>query len=271
MKIAATGTMAPGDFLVYHGPYDVIIPKMAAAGYRYVEMHIFDSAEIDREELWKLLEDHGMTLTSIGTGSVYNRLHYCLGSDDPAVRKAAIRHVEEHMITAEKDKATVIIGLITGKLSDCHGDPEAFQKNVTDSLHKLDDLAEKYDVFLCVELLNRYESDWMHRIEEGVEYLEKNRFKRLKLHIDTFHMNIEEADIGAAIRMAGDHIGHVHLADSDRWYPGHGHYDFKETFRALKDIGYTGTMAMECTNFPCDDVCGEKALAYVTGILERLS
>lgn len=254
---------------MYHGPFDVIIPKMAKAGYRYVEMHIFDSAEIDRQELWKLLEDYGLTLTSIGTGSVYNRLHYCLGSDDPAVRKAAIRHMEDHMITAQKDKAAVIVGLIAGKLTDSHGDLNAFSRNVTESLYQLDELAEKYDVGLCVELLNRYEGDWLHRIEEGVAYLKNNHFKRVKLHIDTYHMNIEEADIASAIREAKGYIGHVHLADSDRWYPGHGHYDFAETFRALKDIGYDGPLAIECSNFPNEDVCGAKGLEYVKDVLEN--
>ena len=92
----------------------------------------------------------------------------------------------------------------------------------------------------------------------------------VELHIDTYHMNIEEADIGAAIGAAGGYIGHVHLADSDRWYPGHGHYDFQETFQALKDIGYDGPVAIECSNFPNEDVCGEKGLEYVTGILSEL-
>ena len=115
--------------------------------------------------------------------------------------------------------------------------------------------------------MNRFESDWLHQIEDGVNYLKANDFKRIKLHIDTFHMNIEESDIGAAIRAAKGYIGHVHLADSDRWYPGHGHYDFKETLQALKDIGYTGTLALETSNYPCEDVCGEKGLAYVTELL----
>ena len=110
MIIATTGTLTTGStFLVYHGPYGAIIPKMAEDGYRAVEMHIFDSAEIDRKELWDLLKTHGIVLTSIGTGSVYDRLHYSLGAGDPAVRKAAIRHLEQHMITAEPDHALVIL------------------------------------------------------------------------------------------------------------------------------------------------------------------
>ena len=69
MIISTTGTLSPDqDFLVYHGPYKEIIPQMAADGYQAVEMHIFDSSEIDRKELWGLLRANGVRLTSIGTG-----------------------------------------------------------------------------------------------------------------------------------------------------------------------------------------------------------
>ena len=63
---------------------------------------------------------------------------------------------------------------------------------------------------------------------------------------DTFHMSIEEADIGTAIRAAGPYIGHVQLGDSNRLEPGAGHYDWMETLDALESIGYDGWLAMEC-------------------------
>ena len=85
MIISTTGTLSQDDnFLVYHGPYAEIIPQMAEDGYQGVEMHIFDSAEIDRQELWSLLKKYNIRLTSIGTGSVYGRLHYSLGAAHPA-------------------------------------------------------------------------------------------------------------------------------------------------------------------------------------------
>ena len=66
MRIATTGTLNTGDtFLVFHGPYKEIIPRMAAAGYDAVEMHIFDSAAIDRKELWDTLKENGMTSAQV--------------------------------------------------------------------------------------------------------------------------------------------------------------------------------------------------------------
>ncbi|MBD9075753.1 MAG: sugar phosphate isomerase/epimerase [Clostridium sp.] len=271
MMIATTGTaQMGGDFLVYHGPYREIIPRMAAAGYKGLEMHIFDSAEIDRTELWNILKKYNMVLTSIGTGSVYGRLHYNLGDFDPAVRKAAIRHLEQHMITAEPDHGVVIIGLIAGRYSDCKGDGEQFRKNLTESLYYLDELAQRHDVHLGFEIMNRFESDYLTRIEDGVEFLKKQTYKRILLHLDTVHMNIEEADIYKAIISARGYVGHVHVADNDRWYPGHGHYNFRETLMALSDIGYEGTLALETNNKPSEDESARRGLAFLKEILSTV-
>jgi hypothetical protein len=68
----------------------------------------------------------------------------------------------------------------------------------------------------------------------------------LGAHADTFHMSVEESDIGGAIRKAGAHIKHVQLGDSNRLEPGAGHYDWPDTLDALEDIGYEGWLAMEC-------------------------
>lgn len=271
MIIATTGTLAVGStFLVYHGPYKEIIPRMARDGYEAVEMHIFDSAEIDRRELWQLLKEHHMVLSSIGTGSVYDRLHYCLGAWDEAVRKAAVRHLEQHMITAQPDGALVILGLVAGRVSDCRGDRKEFQKCLTDSLYRLDELAVKYGVKLGFEIMNQFESDYLTRIQEGVEFLKANTFRTMGLHLDTVHMNIEEADIGKAIRSARGFVSHVHVADNDRWYPGHGHYDFHETLKALKDIGYEGALALETNCLPTEQESAKRSLEYLRRVLAEV-
>lgn len=63
-------------------------------------------------------------------------------------------------------------------------------------------------------------------------------------------MNIEESDIKKSIQSAKGKICHVHVADNDRWFVGHGHYDFAETLGALKEIGYTGAVSVESFGFP---------------------
>lgn len=80
--------------------------------------------------------------------------------------------------------------------------------------------AERLGVLLAFEVIDRFESDWLNTVDEGLKLLDSFGSDALSLHLDTFHMNIEEPDCAESIRKAGKRIGHVHVADSDRWYPG---------------------------------------------------
>lgn len=99
-------------------------------------------------------------------------------------------------------------------------------------------------VFL--EPLNRYEAYYLRTLSDAVALAKTVEDSRAMILADLFHMNIEEADIAASIRAAGRWIGHVHLADSNRLLPGHGHIDFAAAFGALRTIGYDGWLALEC-------------------------
>ena len=105
-------------------------------------------------------------------------------------------------------------------------------------------------MLLAFEVIDRFESDWLNTVDEGLKLLDSFGSDALSLHLDTFHMNIEEPDCAESIRKAGKRIGHVHVADSDRWYPGHAHYDFASTFSALKEVGYERAVALESFLYP---------------------
>lgn len=273
MKIAATaGITACGDDpILFRGPFEETIPQMAKLGFDAVELHIYDSDEIDREALYRLLKENHMVLTSIGTGSAYERDGICLGSSDPDNRKAAIRRLSGHMKTASVDHGVVIVGLIAGRITDCGQDLEAFKRNLTESLKICAKEAEHFGVTLGFEVMNRFESDYGTTIKEASDLLLAVGSPYLGLHLDTVHLNIEEDNIGEAIRSAAGKVCHVHVADNNRWYPGHAHYDFKETLAALSAIGYDGALALEITNFPDTATAAEKSLSYLKAILEPLS
>lgn len=264
MIIATTGTLSadPGDPIVYRGAYEEICRRAAADGYKAIEMHIEDSAQIDRKQLWKSLADNGLRLTSIGTGAIYFSRGYSLTAPDKQIREACVRHLEQHMITAQPDKAVVIVGCVQGRMQRGQK-TEEFLAILAESLMQLDELAEKYGVMIGLELMNRFESDTLNNIEEGMEFLKKYGFRNVRLHLDTVHMNIEETIIGDAIRRAGNLVGHIHVADNDRWYPGHAHYDFKETMDALRDIGYQGALALEIKPYPDEKTSAQKSISYL--------
>jgi sugar phosphate isomerase/epimerase len=114
------------------------------------------------------------------------------------------------------------------------------------SLKELGGHGEEVGAKVFLEPLNRYEDYLVNTLEDAVSIVEEVGSSAVTVIADTFHMSIEETDIGAAIRAAGAHIEHVQLGDSDRLEPGHGHYDWPETLRALESIHYDGWLAMEC-------------------------
>ena len=114
-------------------------------------------------------------------------------------------------------------------------------------------------VSLFLEPLNRYEAYLVNRLEQGAA-IAAAVGPEIGVMADFYHMNIEEADIAASIRANGNHLVYVHVADSNRLQPGRGHLDFRPGFRALKEIGYDGVLAIECRiDGPYDDGVREAA------------
>ena len=106
--------------------------------------------------------------------------------------------------------------------------------------------AERVGGILFLEAINRYENDLCVRVEDSLRYRELIGSPSVHTMGDVFHMNIEEADLGASLEAAGDALGYVHLADSQRLEPGQGHLDFGSVFAALGRIGYRGYASLEC-------------------------
>lgn len=236
--------------VVFRGEDEWCFKQIREIGYDGVELHIHDSAHLDRGQLQQQLSRHQLLLTSIGTGTAYGKDKIFLASTDREIRSQAIERLKGHMITAaDYPHAVVIIGLIKGKVEDC-GTPEQYERILLASLQECAEFAERNGVYLGLEVMNHYESDYLNQIGQGLELLDRVGSSHVQLHIDTYHMNIEERNIAAAIRQAKGRICHVHVADSDRWYVGHGHYDFAETVNVLTEIGYPYALCVESLGHP---------------------
>ena len=129
---------------------------------------------------------------------------------------------------------------------------------------------ESEGVTLLLEPLNRYESDYPQTVEQGLEIMRAVGSPRLRLLADTFHMNIEETSILASLKAAGHYLGHVHLADSNRQAPGHGHLDISAVVETLRDIGYTGYLSLEVLPLPDTRVVAEDGLRTIRRVLAGL-
>ena len=129
--------------------------------------------------------------------------------------------------------------------------------------------AEKCGCCLIIEPLNRYEQWWPCTVSDGVDICESVGSPGIRTMADLFHMNIEDADLAESIRLGGNHIANVHLADSNRVLPGYGHTDFGPPLKALQEIGYDRYCGFECRIPAGTDPSEElkKSIAYLNGHL----
>jgi len=106
----------------------------------------------------------------------------------------------------------------------------------------------------------------IHTAADGLELIERVGKENFGLLLDTFHMNIEDADIGDSIRTCGDRIFHFHVADSNRWHPGAGHLDFGSILERLEKTGYQGFVSGEFMPLPDADTAAERGIAHLISL-----
>lgn len=254
--------------LVIHGNLQQAIACASQWGYDGIELHLMDSDVLDKKEIVSALSAHNIILTSIGTGPSYSQQKIFMTSPCPDRRKEAIRRMMGHIRFGAETGAVVIIGLMKGQKKDCT-DAQCYMGYFNDGMEACIREAERLGVNLVFEVIDRFESDWLNTVSEGLELLQYLGSDNLMLHLDTFHMNIEEPDCAESIRRAGRKVGHIHIADSDRWYPGHAHYDFAATFRALHEIEYGGAVALESFQYPDAKTAARLSLEFIRPLLER--
>jgi D-psicose/D-tagatose/L-ribulose 3-epimerase len=104
------------------------------------------------------------------------------------------------------------------------------------------------DLLLAIETLNRFETYFLNLAADALRFVEEVGMPNVKVHLDTFHMNIEEEDMGAAIRACGDSLGYFHACGSQRGIPGRDLVPWRETLTALRDSGYQDCITIESFN-----------------------
>lgn len=249
------------------GPF-VFWDDLPAACRRAKELG-FDAVEIfppgpnalDATAVRMLLADHGLGLAAVGTGAgwVRHKLHLCL--PDATARAEAKAFIRAIIDVAGSLGAPAIIGSMQGRSGDGVDRPTALGW-LGEALNEFGEHARQYRVPLIYEPLNRYETNLCTTVEVGLELLAGLATTNVVLLADLFHMNIEEADIAAAIRAGGTRIGHVHFVDSNRRPAGLGHIDYAPIAAALADIGYDGFASAEAFPFPDPDAAARQTIAH---------
>ena len=253
------------DAVALKGGLEVSVAKIAGWGYDGVELAIRDPRLVEAGELERVVSGHGLAVPAIGTGQAWGEEKLSFTSDNASVREAAVERIKSHIPLAARLEAVIIIGLIRG-ITPSGQIHERSMEYLIEAIRECAAAAGGIGVRLALEPLNRYETDLVHTVAEGLDLVERIGADNFGLLLDTFHMNIEEPMIEDSIRACGDRIFHFHVADSNRWYPGAGHLDFKAILGTLAATGYQGFVSGEFKPLPDADMAAERSIGYLRGL-----
>ncbi|QDU63498.1 D-tagatose 3-epimerase [Planctomycetes bacterium Pan216] len=250
---------ARGGPFVYWDDFEASCQKAKALGFDAVELFAPKPNAVPAEQLRRVLETHDLKLAAVGTGAgwVIQRLQLC--DPDKATRAKAIDFIRSMIDYGGPFGAPAIIGSMQGRAAGAV-DRDAALGMLGEALDELGNHARQYETPLIYEPLNRYETNLITTVADGVTLLESISTDNVRLLTDLFHMNIEEADIAAALKTGGKHVGHLHFVDSNRQAAGRGHMDYAPIAAALKEIGYDGYASAEAFAIPSSDEAAQQTI-----------
>ncbi len=264
MKLSIVLSTHPASFqaIALRGDFEANLARIASWGYDGVELAIRDPNLVDLDQVQRIVSGSGLKIPAIGTGQAWGEEGLSFTDPDPEVRLAAIQRIKSHIPAAARFEAVVIIGLIRGVVRPGQNPIQATDWLIA-ALKECSTSARSHGVRLALEPINRYETTLVNTVSQGHDLLELVGMDNLGLLLDTFHMNIEETNIEASIRAGGKNIFHFHVADSNRWYPGAGHLDFKAILEALSSTGYQGYLSGEFLPLPDADTSALRSISYL--------
>lgn len=243
LKIACQEQLLPGETLQAKWEH------ATAAGYDAIELRGRGGLSFrDRLPELRRASADGVVMPTVCVD-----MPHFLGAFDDDLRRDAIEQMKSQLsVIAELGglgaQTPASYGMFSRRLPPFEpprGEEED-REVLLDGLTRLGEHARTEGVALFLEPLNRYEDHMVNRLEQAADLIRAVGLDSVRIGIDSYHMNIEEADPSAAILAAAPHIGHAQVSDSNRFQPGAGHLDWPAWLSALEAIGYDGYLAVEC-------------------------
>lgn len=223
------------------------IDKAAKIGFDVLEFQaqpLLEMSDDHIRELRKRADDAGIELTySLGLDPAYD-----VSSLDEAKRLGGVKYLQNIIRKMHVGGGTLLSGVSYagwGCPNVVMNDKRPYIEQSVKSMKEILKVAEECGVTYCVEAVNRFETCIINTAAEALDYVAHFDSPNIGILLDTYHMNIEEDNIGDAIRSVGSKLTSFHTGENNRTAPGRGHLNWDEIFGALADIGYTGRIVSE--------------------------
>lgn len=233
--------------LVWNGSLDPISFAESArmtseAGFDLLEIPLMDPWSFEPQQASRTLAEHGLAATaSLGLTAQTD-----LSSEDPSVVARGEETLNKCLEIVHDLGADYLCGVIYSAMQKYSRPATAAgRRNSAEALRRLAERAGELGIRLGLEVVNRYESNLLNTGRQALAFIEEIGHPNVYLHLDTYHMNIEEPDLLSPVLAAGNKLGYVHIGESHRGYLGSGSVDFGAFFRGLALIGYTGPVVFE--------------------------
>lgn len=229
--------------------YKYYIDKVKKIGYDILEFQAQPLLKMTNEEcraIKKYADERGIELSySLGLDRRFD-----IANPNAEVRKGGVEYLSNivEKIAVMEGKLFSGVTYVGWGVPDYQVDKaeksDMFKRSV-DSMQQVMKTAEKEGVTVCVEAANRFESALINTAKEAIQYVDMVNSKNIGIHLDTYHMNIEEDSLASAIKLVDKRLKHFHTGENNRNIPGRGHIDWDEIFGALKEIDYKNNIVSE--------------------------
>lgn len=214
----------------------------AAAGFDLLEIPLLDPATVDGPATAALLERHHLR----GACSLGLSFETDISSEETAKVAAGEKLLHAALEVSDALGSPYLTGVIFSAMGKYTRPPTAAgAANSATVLRGLATAAAGRGITLGLEAVNRYETNLVNTVADALRHIEAIGEDNVVVHLDVYHANIEEGDLGRPVRLAGDRLGYVHVGESHRGYLGSGTIDFAAFFRALVTARYGGPITFE--------------------------
>ncbi|MEP6756378.1 MAG: sugar phosphate isomerase/epimerase family protein [Chthonomonadales bacterium] len=223
----------------------VLFPKIKSMGFDIVEIALEDPSHATAAVIKEQLDANGLKATVCGAFGPSRDL----ASEESAVVNEALMYIRQTVEFAAGVGATVVAGPMYSAVGKARQVPpeqreEEFQRSAM-NLRTAAGIAKDNGITLALEPLNRFETDMINTSAQVRRLVDTIDHPNAKIHLDTFHMNIEEDNVLDAIKLAGKDLAHVHASESNRGTPGNGLARWDDLAAGIKAVGYTGPVVIE--------------------------